>query len=147
MKRILSVVALLSTALLVYIAPAKAQEMHPHQHDPSEKLGVVNFKVSCTPQAQKQFNHAVAWLHSFEYEEAEKAFIKVTVTDPQCGMGYWGIAMSNYHQLWAPPAAQELKKGLSAVEKAKLAPARNPREQAYIEAIETFYKDYDKLDH
>ena len=147
MKRILSVVALLSAALLVYIAPARAQEMHPHQHDPSEKLGVVNFKVSCTPQVQKQFNHAVAWLHSFEYEEAEKAFTEVTVTDPQCGMGYWGIAMSNYHQLWAPPAAQELKKGLSAVEKAKLAQARTPREQAYIAAIETFYKDYDKVDH
>ena len=44
-----------------------------HRHDASEKLGDVNFIVSCTPQAQKHFNHAVAWLHSFEYEEAAKA--------------------------------------------------------------------------
>ena len=144
MKRILAVVALMATALIV---PMKAQEMHPHQHDPSEKVGIVNFKISCTSQAQKQFNHAVAWLHSFEYEEAEKAFTEVTVTDPQCGMGYWGIAMSNYHPLWAPPTAPELKNGWSAVEKAKMVQAGTAREQAYIAAIETFYKDYDKLDH
>ena len=143
MKRI----ALLSAALLLYVAPLAAQMMPPHQHDRSEKLGLVNFNVSCNRQAQKQFNHAVAWLHSFEYEEAEKAFTEVTVMDPKCGMGYWGIAMSNYHPLWAPPTALELKKGWSAVENAKTAAARTPREQAYIAAIETFYKDYDKLDH
>src|SRR5919206_2270951 len=139
------ILALLSAALLFYTTAVRAQEMH--KHDRSEKLGVVNFNISCKPQAQKQFNHAVAWLHSFEYEEAEKAFTEVTVTDPQCGMGYWGIAMSNYHPLWAPPTAPELKKGWSAVEKAKLAQARTAREQAYIAAIETFYKDYDKVDH
>lgn len=144
MKRILSVVAVLVSTL---IAPMEAQEMHPHQHDRSEKLGVVNFNISCNRQVQKQFNHAVAWLHSFEYEEAEKAFTEVTVMDPQCAMGYWGIAMSNYHPLWAPPTAPELKKGWNAVEKAKMAQARTAREQAYIAAIETFYKDYDKLDH
>ena len=143
MKRI----AYLSVALFFYIAPVGAQEMHPHTHDRAEKLGQVSFNTSCVPQAQKQFNHAVAWLHSFEYEEAEKAFTEVTVIDPQCGMGYWGIAMSNYHPLWAPPTPSELKKGWSAVEKAKSAQARTPREQAYIAAMETFYKDYDKLDH
>ena len=101
MKRI----AYLTVALFFLITPVGAQEMHPHGHDRAEKLGQVNFDVSCTPQAQKQFNHAVAWLHSFEYEEAEKAFTEVTVIDPQCGMGYWGVAMSNYHPLWAPPTA------------------------------------------
>src|SRR5215213_3280821 len=143
MKRI----AYLSVALFFYIAPVGAQEMHPHTHDRAEKLGQVSFNTSCVPQAQKQFNHAVAWLHSFEYEEAEKAFTEVTIMDPQCGMGYWGIAMSNYHPLWAPPTPAELKKGWSAVEKAKSVPARTPREQAYIAAMETFYNDYDKLDH
>ncbi|HEY0730260.1 MAG TPA: hypothetical protein VGD38_19400, partial [Pyrinomonadaceae bacterium] len=73
-----------------------------HRHDASE-LGRVNFAISCTPQAQKKFNRAVAWLHSFEYEEAEKAFTEVAATDPRCGMAHWGVAMSNYHPLWAPP--------------------------------------------
>src|SRR5215208_736626 len=143
MKRI----ALLSAAVFLCIAPVGAQEMHPHPHERAEKLGRVNFNISCTRQAQTQFNHAVAWLHSFEYEEAEKAFTEVTVMDPQCGMGYWGIAMSNYHPLWAPPTPAELKKGWSAVEKAKSVSARTPREQAYIAAMETFYKDYENLDH
>ena len=134
-------------AILLFATSGLSQEMHPHKHDASESLGLVQFAVSCKPQAQKQFNRAVAWLHSFEYEEAEKAFTEVTVTDPQCGMGYWGIAMSNYHPLWAPPTPAELKKGWAAVEKARAAGARTPREQGYIAAMEVFYKDHDKLDH
>jgi tetratricopeptide (TPR) repeat protein len=126
---------------------ANAQEAHNHQHDHSEKLGQVNFPIACTSQAQRQFNRAVAWLHSFEYEEAEKVFTEVAATDPRCGMGYWGIAMSNYHSIWAPPNAAELKKGLSAIEKAKSIGARTQRERDYITAIEVFYKDADKLDH
>ena len=142
MKTTLSLVA-----LFLFATSGLSQEMHPHKHEASESLGMVQFAVSCKPQAQKQFNRAVAWLHSFEYEEAEKAFTEVTVTDPQCGMGYWGIAMSNYHPLWAPPTPAELKKGWAAVEKARAAGARTPREQGYIAAMETFYKDSDKLDH
>ena len=62
-------------------------------------------------------------------------------------MGYWGIAMSNYHPIWAPPTEEELKKGWAAIEKAKSAGARTARERDYIGAIEVFYKDADKLDH
>ncbi len=127
------------------VSVVRAQEMH--RHDSSEELGRVNFPVSCTGAAQKQFNRAVAWLHSFEYEEAEKAFTEVTVTDPRCGMGYWGIAMSNYHPIWAPPTTAELQKGLSAVKNAKAVGARTQRERDYIAAIEVFYKNADKLDH
>jgi tetratricopeptide (TPR) repeat protein len=154
-KRTLLAVILLTAALLVafrcHTHSAGAQEghqrQHTHSHEPSEKLGQVNFNVSCSPEAQRQFNRAVAWLHSFEYEEAEKAFTEVTVTDPRCGMGYWGIAMSNYHPIWAPPTAAELQKGSSAIEKAKAVGARTERERDYIAAIEVFYKDSDKLDH
>lgn len=142
MKTFLSFVA-----VLLFANSGLAQEMHPHKHEASEDAGVVNFAISCKPQVQKRFDRAVAWLHSFEYEEAEKAFTDVTVMDPQCGMAYWGIAMSNYHPLWAPPTAAELNKGSAAVEKAKSAGVRTPREQGYIAAIEVFYKDHDRLDH
>ncbi len=63
-------------------------------HDSSEKLGQVNFPVFCSAEAQQPFNRAVALLHSFWYEEAEKAFTEVTEIDPNCAMGHWGIAMS-----------------------------------------------------
>jgi hypothetical protein len=151
MRRSFLIKAPLTAALLVSFLcgapPARAQEPHTHQSDPAEKLGRVNFTVSCAPQARSQFNRAVAWLHSFEYEEAEKAFAEVAATDSRCGMAYWGIAMSNYHPLWAPPSAAELKKGAEAVEKAKAVGAGTRRERDYIAAIELFYKDSDRLDH
>jgi tetratricopeptide (TPR) repeat protein len=146
MARILLVIAL-STALLCHMPSSLAQEGDGHMHDPTGMLGRVNFPVSCSAEARRQFNHAVAWLHSFEYEEAEKAFTQVTLTDPRCGMGYWGVAMSNYHPLWAPPSAVELQKGMAAVEKARSTGARSPRERDYIEAIAVFYQDSDRLDH
>ncbi len=150
MKHTLSVAASSAAALLavfLFAPSVGAQEAHEHHHETSEKLGRVNFPVSCTPQARRQFNRAVSLLHSFEYEEAEKVFAEVTATDPRCGMGYWGVAMSNYHPLWAPPTASELQKGVSAAEKAKAIGARTERERDYIAAVEVFYKDSDRLDH
>jgi tetratricopeptide (TPR) repeat protein len=124
-----------------------AQMTHQHKHEMDEKLGRVNFSVSCNKVAQQQFNRAVALLHSFWYDEAEKGFVEVTKSDPKCGMGYWGIAMSLYHPVWAPPVAAELQKGIAATQKATTVGARTPRERDYIKAIETFYRDTDKLDH
>jgi tetratricopeptide (TPR) repeat protein len=144
----------LATFLLAFLfqtnsasAQNEGQFQHTHKHELPDKLGQVRFNVSCNSQAQLQFNRAVAWLHSFEYEEAEKTFNEVTVTDPGCGMGYWGIAMSNYHQIWAPPTMEELQKGSNAIEKAKAVGVHSQRERDYIAALEVFYKDADKLDH
>src|SRR4029453_4406869 len=124
-------------------AGVRAQEAHQHQHE----LGKVNFPISCSAPAQVEINRAVAWLHSFEYAEAEKAFTQVTITDQKCGMGYWGLAMSNYHPIWAPPITEELNNGQAAVEKAKSVGARTQRERDYIAAIDAFYKDAGALDH
>jgi tetratricopeptide (TPR) repeat protein len=137
---------LLATLMaLTSVAVVRAQM--GHQHEPSEKLGHVNFPVSCTAEAQKQFDHALALLHSFQYPEAEKAFLAVSADDSNCAIGYWGAAMSNYHPLWTPPTAAELKAGAAAIERAKSINAGTPREKDYIGALETFYKDTDKLDH
>ncbi|HEX8293860.1 MAG TPA: hypothetical protein VF570_18995, partial [Pyrinomonadaceae bacterium] len=80
-------------------------------------------------------------------EEAEKAFAEVTAADPRCGMGHWGVAMSNYHPLWAPPTAEELRKGALAAGRAGSAGARTRRERDYIAAVELFYRDFDRLGH
>ncbi len=135
--------------LMLSMSPARAQEMHPHTHthDKSEKLGQVRFPVSCNPVSQKKFNRATALLHSFWYEEAEKAYADIGREDPKCAMAYWGVAMSLYHPIWAPATAAELKKGWEAVENAKSAGAKTQRERDYIAAIEAFFKDHEKLDH
>jgi tetratricopeptide (TPR) repeat protein len=155
LKRTLHIVLLFVAVLLVAglgntrsaRAQAPADGGHTHTHEPAEKLGRVNFAVSCNPQAQRQFNRAVAWLHSFEYEEAEKAFNEVLVSDPLCGMAYWGIAMSTYHQIWTPPNAVELQKGSSASAKAMVVGTGTQRERDYIGAITIFYLAADKVDH
>jgi hypothetical protein len=134
--------------LLVLLCPAitGAQEEHQH-HEPGEKIGKVNFVVSCSTGSQKQFNRAVAWLHSFEYGESERAFNDIAAGDTQCAMAHWGAAMSLYHQLWSPPNPAELEKGARAVEKAKQIGARTKRERDYIDAIAQFFQDWEKTDY
>jgi hypothetical protein len=114
-------------------------------HD-GETLGRVQFPISCSPTAQGDFQRAVALLHSFWYEEALKAFTAITAAEPTCAMGYWGMAMSVYYPLWAPPSAAMLARGSAAIEKGRGLTA-TPREKDYIAAIATFYTDTDKLDH
>jgi tetratricopeptide (TPR) repeat protein len=134
--------------ICLFTFPVLADDEHHHGPETGEKLGTVHFPISCSPEAQQQFDLAVAMLHSFWYEEAEKTFTVVTVTDPACAMGYWGIAMSLYHPLWAtPPSPDELKRGSAAIQKARTLEIKTDREKDYIAAIESYYKDYDKLDH
>ena len=112
-----------------------------------ERIGQVSFPTSCATAVQKPFERAVALLHSFWYIEAAKAFTAVAQADPDCAIAYWGLAMSQWTQIWAPPQPAALKRGLEAVDKAKAANAKTPRERDYIAAAEAFFKDADTLDH
>jgi tetratricopeptide (TPR) repeat protein len=132
--------------LLILAQPVAPQHGDQHRHDPSE-LGQVNFPVSCAPKVRQQFNRGVAWLHSFEYEEAEQAFTQIAAEDPRCGMAYWGVAMSNYHPLWAAPTAKEFERGAKAIEKAKEIGASTQRERDYISALQQFYLSGAPLSH
>ena len=115
---------------------------------PSDKqFGTVIFDVSCPKKIRTDFNLAVALLHSFEYDEAEKVFSKIIDEEPGCAMAYWGVAMCNYHPLWAPPTPSELQKGAKAIALAKSLGKISDRESGYIDAIAMFYKDADKVDH
>jgi predicted Zn-dependent protease len=139
---------LIAALLIISACPilAAAQEEH-HHAEAGNQIGKVRFAVSCAPRAQKQFNVAVAWLHSFEYSESQHAFEEIAATEPQCAMAHWGIAMSLYHQLWAPPSRAELEQGWRTVLRAKEIGAKTPRERAYIDAVAAFYNDWDKSDH
>jgi tetratricopeptide (TPR) repeat protein len=114
----------------------------------AERLGTVRFATSCAPAVQPQFDRAVALLHSFHLDAAVGAFTAVAAADPACGMAQWGVAMAWLgNPLAGPPSARGLKEGGAAVEKAKAAGAGTDREREYIAAIETFYKDADRVDH
>lgn len=113
----------------------------------SEKLGRVLFKTSCSPEAQKQFERALAMLHSFFYPETVKAFSAIPQTDPSCAIAYWSIAVSiRPNPLVGPFDAATLKRGLEAVKKGKAIGAKTQRERDWLAAIEEFYKDHDKVD-
>ena len=43
-------------------------------HDEEHALGIVDFKVSCTPEAQEKFTRAVSLLHHMTYPQARTAF-------------------------------------------------------------------------
>jgi hypothetical protein len=108
----------------------------------AEKLGKVHFAVSCLPATAPQFDRAVAMLHSFWYPQGFNAFSEITKSDPDCAMAYWGMAISRRgNPLVGAPSPQILQEGLEAAGKARRAGAKTQREQDYIAAIETYYKD------
>src|SRR5262252_6773703 len=112
-----------------------------------DELGRVVFQTSCTPQAQAQFERALAMLHSFFYPETIRAFSAVAETDPSCAIAYWGVAVSaRPNPLVGPFDAATLKRGLESVQKGKAIGAKTERERDWLAAIEEFYKDYDKVD-
>jgi len=114
----------------------------------TERLGTVRFVTSCAPAVQPRFDRAVALLHSFHLDAAVGAFTEVATADPACGMAHWGVAMAWLgNPLAGPPSARGLKEGSAAVDRAKAAGAKTDREREYIAAIETFYKDADRVDH
>ncbi len=114
-----------------------AYEGHHHSMT-AEELGTVHFQTSCSPKVEAEFNRGVALLHSFWYEEAEKAFRSVAHEDPKCAMANWGIAMSQYHQLWDYPEAKTLAEDDALLSKAEALKA-TPREREYIHALHAYY--------
>lgn len=124
-----------------------ADEGHHHEDLTEQQLGTVHFPVSCAADVQKDFEKGVALLHSFWYEESEKAFQDIQKRDPKCAMAYWGEGMSVWHQLWNRPDKGTIKKELSGLKKAEKLHAPTDRERDYIAALKLFYSNDGKMDH
>ncbi|MBM3224203.1 MAG: hypothetical protein FJZ47_10415, partial [Candidatus Tectomicrobia bacterium] len=134
---------------MVCLAIIGATVVSAHEGDPeTEKIGHVHFATSCSAEAQGQFDHAVALLHSFWFPEASKMFRTVLETDSSCAMGYWGIAMSLLgNPLTSPPSPQALQEGATILREAKPVGVRTEREYDYLAAIALLYKDVGNTDH
>jgi tetratricopeptide (TPR) repeat protein len=140
---------MLCATLVLLAAPGRPQPQEYFKSPPSTKghYGKVHFPVSCTPAAQQQFDVAVAMLHSFFFPETIKAFASVEEMDPTCAMAYWGIAISQRPNPLVPPfSADALKNGYDAIEQGKSLHPRTQRESDWLNAMELFFKDSDKLD-
>src|SRR3954470_9886226 len=98
-----------------------------------QQLGNVHFPTSCNETAQRRFDRAMRYQHSFWYRESRGIFEDVIKADPQCGIAHWGIALSYLDNPHNPPPAANLPLGLAAVQKAKAIGARTPRERDFID--------------
>lgn len=129
-----------------------ADHDHQHHHDSTEKLGTVRFATSCRGESATAFERGVALMHSFGYAQAAEAFRHVAQLDPTCAMAQWGLAMSYYHPIWAPPTPDELAAGQAAVDRglalaATAGSSISPRERSYLDTIAVFYRDVATLPH
>jgi hypothetical protein len=103
-------------------------------------LGVVDFPITCSPQAQVEFNRAVALLHHMTYPQSREAFEQVAKTDPRCAMAHWGIAMTLFQPLWPTrPQPTALQRGWEAVQKAKALQPPTERERLFVSSAEAFF--------
>jgi tetratricopeptide (TPR) repeat protein len=129
------------------IAAAGFSLAQPALAQSDDKLGTVNFETSCKPEAQKLFNQGMLYQHSFWYRASQKVFEDTLKADPECGIAYWGIALS---LLWNPhvsPPAKNLAEGAAMIAKGKAVGAKTQRERDYIDALAVMYADHEKVDH
>jgi len=64
------------------------------QNDVDQQLGSVHFQTSCNDVAQRRFDRAMRYQHSYWYLNAKEIFEEAIKADPACGMAYWGIALT-----------------------------------------------------
>ncbi|MGH7335248.1 MAG: tetratricopeptide repeat protein [Candidatus Rokuibacteriota bacterium] len=114
------------------------------------RLGKVRFSVSCNPAAQKEFEVAMAYYHSFAWPELRASLERVLQADPSCGMTHWGRALGYLDNpfLWPGSLSPKvLAEGQAAIDAARGAGLKTQRERDYVEALAVFFKDTDKLNH
>ncbi len=99
-------------------------------------IGTEHFPITTSnPEAQKWFDQGNALLASFWDYEAERSFRWVLKLDPECAMGYWGLARVTDHngdKERRTIALREAEKRMSKV---------SERERMYIQAWVEHYRE------
>jgi tetratricopeptide (TPR) repeat protein len=131
------------SVLAALLAPALPDSALAQDHDHAGELGSVTFPVTCNAQAQEHMHRAVAMLHSFWFPEARSTFEAAAAADPGCGIAHWGVAMTHFgNPMAGGNAATSQAAGWEAAQRAARAGARSPRDQAYVDAATTLFRDH-----
>src|ERR1700730_14148173 len=138
-------IKMLSTAFTGAILISLAQPALGQSDD--KALGTVHFETSCKPEAQKLFDRGMLYQHSFWYRASQQTFEDVLKADPECGIAYWGGALSLLWNPHVPTPAKNLADGAAMIAKGKSVGAGTQRERDYLDALGVMYADYDKVDH
>ncbi len=130
-------------AALLAVAAVPSLFAQAHDHGRPEQLGRVVFPVSCNAEAQKRVERAMAVLHSFWWEEGDRAFRDVIAADSTCAMGYWGLAVNGWgNPLAGGPGAAGLRAPAEYAARAEALGAPTLREQGFLAAVNALYRDY-----
>jgi peroxiredoxin len=85
---------------------------------------------------QLLFDQGLGQLHGFWYWEAERSFRQAAAIDPDCAMAYWGMAMANVNN--SDRAVKFIR------EAARRNNGNTRHESLYIEALSSYYEDWDR---
>jgi Tfp pilus assembly protein PilF len=149
MKRRPPVWAALAAAISLGIAGCATQDAH-EGHGAQARLGNVNFPVSCNAEAQREFNVAMAYYHSFAWNQMQQPLEHALKADPSCGMVHWLRTLASLNNPFAWPtiiSPAVLSEGPRLLQTAHTTGLRTQRERDYVDALAAFFKDSDKLDH
>lgn len=126
---------------------------HGWAHDgdtASAKLGHVHFQIGCSAAAQREFDLAMAYQHSFAQHMMREPLERALAADPTCGMVFWARALASLDNPFGWPgnvSAATLADGPVLLEQARRIGLRSERERDYVDALAAFFADADKLNH
>jgi tetratricopeptide (TPR) repeat protein len=106
----------------------------------------VTLQTSESSDAQAAFHRGITALHYFEYEDANEAFRDAARIDPSFAMAHWGEAMTYHQTLWRNENVPEARRALARLAPTpagRIAKARTPKEQAWLDAVEHLFGDAD----
>ena len=133
----------LMAAILLVLAASHSLAKEPQ--GTVEKLGAVHFATSCNGAAQIDVTRAVALLHSFDFRRAVDNFNAALGKDGTCAIAYWGIALSDWGNPFAPGKIDKrlLQLGHESAEHGEMLGAKTARERAYVAAVSNLYRDFE----
>lgn len=105
-------------------------------------LGEVHLEITAAEAAIPLFTKGLLLLHSFEYDDARKAFQEAKEVDSTCVMAYWGEAMTYNHPLWRrqmTDKARAVLEDLGESPEERLAMAGTELEKDFLQATEILF--------
>src|SRR3954465_6844790 len=89
------------------------------QDQADTRLGNVHFATSCNETAQRRFDRAMRYQHSFWYRAAREVFNEAAAADPECAIARWGVALTYLDNPHFAIPAPNVALGQAAIQKAK----------------------------
>ena len=151
MKSTLSIFpAAIAVACIAFIAPGCTSTSATGHHGAHERLGKVHFVVECNVEAQREFDVAMAYYHSFAWQHISEPLQRVLKADPSCGMAHWARTLASLDNPFTWPgsiSAATLDRGPETLQTARSTGLKSQRERDYVDALAVFFRDHEKVDH